>query len=265
MEVVLFNILDFFHFRHELMNIMNLSFCKILKMHLHKNYIFYVKSINGKFAILTTIKSDDYYFYVSDIYRFYNQKINIPHKPFIKKYKFSYNSITQTDTLNDLGFKKIFSNEILRIDVNSIEFELSNYTFEKLDIDKNAHIRCEIQNEVFNEEGRYPLKVKDVRYEFSKKCFIEDLAYFIKIDSNYIGYGQILFLKGKYTVVNLCIKEEFRFQGAGRALLKYLLKKAKNLGINQVFIKVNSDNAPAKKLYTDIGFKVINVDNIFEI
>ncbi|MGL4989972.1 MAG: GNAT family N-acetyltransferase [Sarcina sp.] len=265
MEIFLLNILDFFHLRKELEFIMKFDFVDILKLYLNKTYIFYIKNLEGN-SILIKAKKDNFkIFKIFETFEVYSP-ISVKHK-LKNNYKFISSSEKTTNLINNFGFKVLLANEFLKINVENNIFSNANFQqfeFEKLDINTNAHIRCEIQNEVFEKEDRCPLRVKDVKYECLKKCFIPELSYFIKLDSKYLGYGQILYLDDKYTVVNLCIRKEYQNKGYGKVLLNYLLYKAKEFGLSKVFIKVSSANHNAKKLYKKVGFELVDVNSVLE-
>lgn len=267
MEIILFNVLDFFHFRKELKKVMDLNLNKYVNLCFSNTYIFYIKNLNGTFALFRAIKKDDYYFYISDIYKL-NNEFKSKNKFNYKNYKFMYNSSNQDDYPNKLGLRKTSSNDIMKIELSKFDVNADifiSHEFEKLEKNTNEQIRCDIQNKVFDCENRYPLKVKDIKYEFTKRCYIPELAFFIKNKFTYLGYGQILLIDKKYTVVNLCVKNEFQNKGFGTLLLKYLLFNAKKNGIKEIFIKVSSDNIQAKNIYNSIGFELVETNNTFEI
>jgi ribosomal protein S18 acetylase RimI-like enzyme len=58
-------------------------------------------------------------------------------------------------------------------------------------------------------------------------------------------------------VSRLIVKPEYRRQGIGKKLVKFVIDKAKELGYTEMSIGVNSDNFPALKLYTDCGFNKV--------
>lgn len=67
-------------------------------------------------------------------------------------------------------------------------------------------------------------------------------------DPDYVIPGQRVYLSG------LVVKREFRRQGIGSKLLARLLARARQLGYREVALGVNSDNAPALRLYERYGF-----------
>lgn len=120
---------------------------------------------------------------------------------------------------------------------------------------RQESIRCKIQNEVFKNDARIPLSVEDIYFDEMQDYYIGNGAILVKKDNDYIGYGQIILDDGNATIVNVGIIREFRGKGYGRALLYYLLRIVKNMGFNDAYIRVASNNTTALNLYRSIGFK----------
>ncbi|MPQ43943.1 GNAT family N-acetyltransferase, partial [Clostridium tarantellae] len=112
---------------------------------------------------------------------------------------------------------------------------------------------------------RMPLSIKDIKYEYSRRFFLDNLAIFIRVDNKIVGYGQILFLEGKYTIANLGILTEYQGKGYGKLLIKKLLNLAKEENISQLYIKVKESNKIAMKLYKGIGFEEVEKVHIYTI
>lgn len=141
---------------------------------------------------------------------------------------------------------------------NDIEIEIFNKR-------ENIKIRCELQNNIFFDTSRIPLQERDILYECEKNNYIPELAYLLKKDDEYIGYGQILLIDDKYYVVNFGVVEKYRGKGYGKKLLNTLLLKAQNYGLDEIYIKVDKSNEVALNLYTKLGFRFFKEINIFEI
>lgn len=121
---------------------------------------------------------------------------------------------------------------------------------------QDEELRCKIQNSVFHEKNRIPLSVGDVRCEEDEEYYIKNFGVFIcKDDGEAIGYGQIIFNRGLYTIVNLGILDEYRKQGYGEMLVKYLIELCHKNSIQDVYIRVEKKNHKALSLYNKIGFK----------
>jgi ribosomal protein S18 acetylase RimI-like enzyme len=58
------------------------------------------------------------------------------------------------------------------------------------------------------------------------------------------------------------IEPEFRGKGIGKSLLLSLIEKATSEceGLEQIHLTVVSNNEPAKRLYTSLGFEVYGVE-----
>ena len=55
---------------------------------------------------------------------------------------------------------------------------------------------------------------------------------------------------------------KFERNGYARILLKYVLKFLKKLGIKKVELTLDKDNFTAKRIYEELGFKIVgNLDN----
>lgn len=121
---------------------------------------------------------------------------------------------------------------------------------------KDEGLRCEIQNSVFHEKNRIPLSVGDIRVEEDEEYYLKDFSVFIcKENGQAIGYGQIICNNGLYTIVNLGIIDEYRKQGYGEILVKYLIGLCYNQSIQNIYIRVDKSNNKALSLYNKIGFK----------
>lgn len=180
--------------------------------------------------------------------------------------------------LTKLGFAKVTPSILMKLDLNAYnrekecEFLLNslshntllkpyiknhkvNITFEKMKISIDEGIRCNIQNEIFSDKCRLPLEIADVENDIQQDYYIEDLSIFIKLNGSPIGYGQVIYTRNMYTVVNFGIIEEFRSLGFGKLLLDNLIKRCKDKQYNELYIRVEENNINAVKLYSWSGFK----------
>ncbi len=80
-------------------------------------------------------------------------------------------------------------------------------------------------------------------------CTILELDYLV------IGYGIIASGAGEAHLLNVCVREEFRNRGFGRALLANLLELAARSGATVVFLEVRPANTAAIRLYETMGFR----------
>ena len=59
---------------------------------------------------------------------------------------------------------------------------------------------------------------------------------------------------GEAHILNLCVAEEFQRRGLGQLLLTNMLDKAKQAGIDDIFLEVRPSNYAAIELYERLGF-----------
>jgi ribosomal protein S18 acetylase RimI-like enzyme len=121
---------------------------------------------------------------------------------------------------------------------------------------QDEELRCKIQNSVFNDKNRIPLSVEDVYREEEEEYYIKDFSVFVCNNKGQaIGYGQVIFNKGIHTIVNLGILNDYRKQGYGEMLVKYLIELCYKNSIKDVYIRVEKDNLKALTLYNKVGFR----------
>jgi len=77
----------------------------------------------------------------------------------------------------------------------------------------------------------------------------------LELDFMLIGYGIIASGAGEAHLLNVCVREEFRNRGFGRALLGKLLERAAQAGATLVFLEVRPANTAAIRLYESMGFR----------
>ena len=62
---------------------------------------------------------------------------------------------------------------------------------------------------------------------------------------------------GELHINNVAVREHYRRQGIGRALLSCIMEKAVRLGVRTAFLEVRHGNRAAQALYEQCGFKAI--------
>jgi ribosomal-protein-alanine N-acetyltransferase len=74
-----------------------------------------------------------------------------------------------------------------------------------------------------------------------------------------VGFAVVRWLRGEPVaeVENLLVDSRFRRQGAGRSLVRACLEWARNVGAGAVRLEVRESNAPARGLYTQLGFVLV--------
>ena len=73
------------------------------------------------------------------------------------------------------------------------------------------------------------------------------------------GYAVMSMGAGECHILNLCVAPALRRQGAGRALLTMLLRRARQAGTLHAFLEVRPSNAAAIALYESMGFERIGL------
>ncbi|WP_148861763.1 ribosomal protein S18-alanine N-acetyltransferase [Marinobacter fonticola] len=71
------------------------------------------------------------------------------------------------------------------------------------------------------------------------------------------GYAIVAHLFDEAHLLNLCVAEHSRRSGAGRMLLRFLIKTVFDEGMDRLILEVRRSNAPAIALYESEGFSVI--------
>jgi [ribosomal protein S18]-alanine N-acetyltransferase len=77
----------------------------------------------------------------------------------------------------------------------------------------------------------------------------------LELDFTLVGYGIIASGAGEAHLLNVCVREEFRNRGFGRALLTNLLDLAAGAGATVAFLEVRPANTAAIRLYEAMGFR----------
>lgn len=195
-------------------------------------------------------------------------------------------TIENSIILTKIGFKKenytmllnmnitnYFNNDIILNEFNNkkntfkYKFNINEniiFSLKKLNVGKDEKLRCDIQNDIFSQLNRKPLTVDDIYADMTQDYFLKDLSFFGMINNEYIGYGQIIFNRNMYTIVNFGIVTKYRGLGLSKILLSEIINKARGYGIKELYIRVDPDNTKAINLYKGIGFKEVNKILVWE-
>jgi ribosomal-protein-alanine N-acetyltransferase len=73
-------------------------------------------------------------------------------------------------------------------------------------------------------------------------------------DGQIVAYGIVAMGAGEAHVLNLCVSGRARSRGIGRQMLRLLLERSSQAGMQDVFLEVRPSNAHACALYQSIGF-----------
>lgn len=164
---------------------------------------------------------------------------------------------------------KYFNEDVLKIVKDKIYEKINTkdkikFSLKKLESGKDELLRCKLQNDIFSQVNRRPLNLEDIFADMAQDYYLNNLCFFGMINNEYIGYGQIIFNRSMYTIVNFGIISKYRGLGLSKLLLNEIIIEAKNYGINDLYIRVDYDNIKAINLYKGIGFKEINKISIWE-
>jgi ribosomal-protein-alanine N-acetyltransferase len=77
------------------------------------------------------------------------------------------------------------------------------------------------------------------------------------LDGEQIGHGVIQIILDEAHLLNITVAPKHQGRGLGRALLEYLMQRARALKANECFLELRASNAPAYGLYESYGFNEI--------
>lgn len=160
--------------------------------------------------------------------------------------------------LKQLKFNINKKDILMRIKITSFnkQFNENEGIFKHFQEGQDEELRCTIQNSVFYDKNRIPLIIDDVYCEQYEDYYIKNFGVFICNDEGQtVGYGQIILNRGLYTIVNLGILHDYRNQGYGELLVKYLIELCNKNSIKTIYIRVEKNNTKALSLYNKLGFK----------
>lgn len=147
--------------------------------------------------------------------------------------------------------------------LNKAFTEFANTVIEPLNIDEYS--KC---SNIWNMQAQ-PLADKWREEIVSGKR----LVYIYKINDEFIGEGALVLDAGDvdYTIPDkrvyvsrMIVKKEYRNRGIGSEILEFLIKKAKEMGFEEMTIGVDKDNTNALHLYRKYGFTEVLFDGTDE-
>lgn len=157
-----------------------------------------------------------------------------------------------------LKFNKVRSTNLLHLNIERYYEKcknLKNIRLKGYKKGEDAKKRCLLQNEIFCDEGRAPLNISDIFFDERQEYFIQDMCFFILYQNDLAGYGQVVYNRGVFSVVNFGIIKKYRGLGLGKVFLNKIIKICRLKGITDMYIRVEANNLIAKKLYSEIGFE----------
>lgn len=78
-------------------------------------------------------------------------------------------------------------------------------------------------------------------------------------DEIIVGYAILMMAPGESHVLNLCVKPDQQRKGIGRALLRLLMEKSEQSGVDMILLEVRRSNQSAIDLYLSEGFHELGV------
>ena len=81
----------------------------------------------------------------------------------------------------------------------------------------------------------------------------------VDVGTTMAGYGIMSLGAGEAHILNICVRAEFRRLGIARALMTYLLSRARSAGMREAFLEVRPSNTIAAHLYATLGFEKVGM------
>lgn len=74
-----------------------------------------------------------------------------------------------------------------------------------------------------------------------------------------LGYVGMMYVLDEGDISNVAVKPEHRRLHLGSELIRELLHRAEDLGIEHISLEVRENNIPAQKLYSNFGFEPVGL------
>ncbi|MGE5629450.1 MAG: GNAT family N-acetyltransferase [Solirubrobacterales bacterium] len=163
--------------------------------------------------------------------------------------------------LEELGFIK--NEGVIAMHLDNFQFNYKNH--EEFLIENNLNfrvfrkgmdeeLRCMVQNEVFQENGRIPVGVSDIYFEESQRFYFEKGSIFLFKGEECAGYAQIIIEKDMPYIVNVGILKKYQGLKYGKILMEHMLQILRECDYKVVGIRVKTSNYKALNLYKSLGF-----------
>lgn len=163
--------------------------------------------------------------------------------------------------LEEIGFVK--NEGIIEMHLDGFQFDYKEHEEFIINNDLNfrlfrkgidEELRCMVQNEVFQENGRIPVGINDIYFEESQRFYFEKGSIFIFKGDKCAGYAQIIIEKGMPYIVNVGILKEYQGLKYGKVLMEHMLQILNECDYKLVGIRVKTSNYKALNLYKGLGF-----------
>lgn len=137
-----------------------------------------------------------------------------------------------------IGFSKVQEDDIKEL------AQLGNDIWREHYLDILGESQVDYMLEKFQSENAIKEQIKE-GYEY----------YFIKEDSESIGYIGLLEKTDSLFLSKLYIKQEFRSKGIGKKAFNFVCRKCREAGLNKIVLTVNKNNTDSIAFYEKIGLK----------
>lgn len=107
---------------------------------------------------------------------------------------------------------------------------------------------CDIEKSIFS----MPWKKKDFLDSIQKETNLYLVA---EVKGNIVGYCGLWGIVGEGQINNVAIRKEYRGHGIAYEMLKQLLEKAREMGLEEFTLEVRESNQSAICLYQKLGFQ----------
>lgn len=84
-----------------------------------------------------------------------------------------------------------------------------------------------------------------------------DEIWLLELEGEVVGHGVISAAVGEAHLLNICVARQHHRKGLGRAILEFVIERAKQLGATVMFLEVRESNTSAIALYLAEGFRTI--------
>ena len=92
-----------------------------------------------------------------------------------------------------------------------------------------------------------------------KDCVRGHRSWVAMQDEVIVGYAVLMMAPGESHVLNLCVNPEHHRKGIGRELLRLLMEKSAQSGVDMILLEVRRSNQSAIDLYHSEGFHELGV------
>lgn len=79
------------------------------------------------------------------------------------------------------------------------------------------------------------------------------------LDGEVAGHGILAAGAGEAHLLNVCVRRDRQGEGHGRTLVVHMLERARERGVEMVFLEVRPSNLVAVRLYHTLGFNDIGI------